>query len=110
MINITESERIEQAKIIQELRDKLLDEKMSRLQCSIERVEELSSKTYEQALITNGRVNSIEHDKPIERIKSLEEKIFPIESIYKYRKQIIFIGVILYLILLASSRSHLLLL
>ncbi len=105
MSNIIDSEKLEQRKIIQELRDKLLNEKLSRLQCAIERVEELSSKTYEQSLITNGRVNKIEHDRPIERIKTLEDKIFSIESIYKYRKQIMFVGIILYIILASSIFS-----
>lgn len=76
----------EQEKIINELREKILNERLHNIQLSITRVEELGKKTYDQARTTNGRVTRLEDAKTIERIESLEKDLAPVRDIVKNKR------------------------
>ena len=76
----------EQEKIIADLREKILNERLHNIQCTISRVEELTLKTYEQARVTNGRLTRLEDADTINRISALELDIAPVRAILNNKR------------------------
>lgn len=84
----------EQEKIINDLREKILNERLHNIQCTISRVEELSKKTYDQARTTNGRVTRLEDARTIERLESLEQDLAPVRDMIKNKRFFLTFGTI----------------
>ena len=88
----------EQQHQIDELKERILMERLDSLRNSIHRVEEISKKTYEQAMVTNGRVTKLEDANLIDRIRHVENQIIPVSVLFKYKKTILITLFVLYII------------
>ena len=98
MITKDDSTIKEQQKQIEELREKILMERLNVLHSTVHRIEEMLKKTYEQATITNGRVTKLEEANLIDRIRHIESQIVPINFMVRNRKSFITAFFVLYII------------
>jgi hypothetical protein len=76
----------EQEKIINELRERILNERLHNIQISITRVEEVGRKTYDQARATNGRLTRLEDADTVKRLEALEQDLAPVRDILKNKR------------------------
>ena len=93
-------------KVIRELREKILNERLHNIQSIVGRVEDLGKKTYEQSVITNGRLNRLEEADTVNRIVQWERDVRPVQSIYKNKKMLLTILMILYVSLIPGLREY----